>query len=175
MCETAMPSLATNPDRTSDLLPLLGRNVAEPEVAKRLARYPGLRPDDGAAAPEPRIPPVKYLRSAADGLLVKLAEDGEILAFFMMSDGKDGFSEFRGELPGRLNFAAEPEDAIRALGTPASRRAATSYGGHRLGELLRFDWPTHSVHIQFRADHDGIDLVTAMTARQVPGRSHRQA
>jgi len=28
--------------------------------------------------------------------------------------------------------------------------------------------------VQFRADHDGIDLVTAMTARQVPGRSHAQ-
>jgi hypothetical protein len=40
-----------------------------------------------------------------------------------------------------------------------------------VGELLRYDYPTHSVHIQFRADHDGIDLVTVMTARQVPGRS----
>lgn len=159
----------------SDLLPLLGRNVAEPEVAQRLARYPGLRPDESGASHEERVQAVKYLRSARDGLLVKLAEDGEILALFMMSDGKDGFAEFRGELPGRLNFAAEPEDAIRALGPPALRRPAASYGGYRLGELLRFDRPTHSIHIQFRADHDGIDLVTAMSARQVPGRSHSQA
>jgi len=157
-----------------DLLPLLGRNVDEPEVAKRLADYPRLRPEEGGAPPDERLAAVKYLRSLADGLLIKISEDGEILALFMMSEGKDGFSEFRGELPGRLDFSAEPEEAIRVLGKPASRRAATTYGGYRLGELLRFDWPTHSVHIQFRADHDGIDLVTAMTAREVPGRRHAQ-
>lgn len=158
----------------SDLLETLGRNIAEPEVAKRLAHYPGLRPEEGAASPDDGTKMVRYLRSVSDGLLIKLSEDGEILALFMMSDGKDGCSEFRGELPGRLNFAAEPEDAIRALGAPALRRAEATYGGHRLGELLRFDWPAYSVHVQFRADHDGIDLVTAMTARQVPGRSHAQ-
>ncbi len=157
----------------STLVDLLGKNIAAPEVAARLAHYPGLRPEEGGASPDPRVSSVRYLRSCADGLLIKVAGDGEILAIFMMSDGKDGCSEFRGELPGRLDFAAEPEDAIRALGTPASRRAAGTFGGHRLGELLRFDWPTHSVHIQFRADHDGIDLVTAMPARLVPGRSHR--
>lgn len=153
------------------LIPLLGRNIAEPEVAKRLADYSGLRPEETGASRDDGVEDVRYLRSAADGLLIKLSAEGEILAFFMMSDGKDGCSEFRGELPGRLNFAAEPEDAIRALGAPAMRRAEASYGGHRLGPLLRFDWPTHSIHIQFRADHDGIDLVTAMIARQVPGRS----
>lgn len=156
------------------LLETLGRNIAEPEVAKRLADFPGLRPEEGGASPEDGTRMVRYLRSAAEGLLVKLSESGEILALFMMSDGKDGCCEFRGELPGRLNFAAEPEDAIRALGPPASRRGEATYGGHRLGELLRFDWPAYSVHVQFRADHDGIDLVTAMTARQVPGRSHAQ-
>jgi hypothetical protein len=159
----------------SNLLETLGRNIAEPEVAKRLAEYPGLRPEEGGPAPEDATKSVRYLRSVADGLLVKLSEDGDILALFMMSGGKDGFSEFRGELPGRLNFAAEPEEAIRALGEPAMRRPEATYGGHRLGELLRFDWPAYSVHVQFRADHDGIDLVTAMTARQVPGRSHAQA
>jgi len=150
----------------STLIDLLGRNIAEAQVAERLALYPLLRAEH---APDE---PVKYLRSERDGLLVKCSEDGEILAIFMMSDGKDGFSEFRGELPGRINFAAEPEDAIRALGTPASRRPEKTYGGMRFGELLRFDRPTHSIHIQFRADHDGIDIVTAMAARQVPGRSH---
>lgn len=156
----------------SALLELLGKNVAAPEVAKRLADYPGLRAEESSIAPEGGLGTVKYLRSARDGLLIKLSEEGEILALFMMSEGKDGCSEFRGELPGRLNFAAEPEDAVRLLGEPASRRGEATYGGQRFGELLRFDWPAYSVHIQFRADHDGIELVTAMTARQVPGRSH---
>ena len=150
------------------LVDLVGRNISEPEVAKRFADYPKLRPEPGGDASDE----ANYLRSAPDGLLIKLSGAGNILAIFMMSDGKDGCSEFRGELPGKLNFAAEPEDAIRALGAPASRRPEATFGGRRLGELLRFDWPTHSVHIQFRADHDGIDLVTATDARQVPGRSH---
>jgi hypothetical protein len=154
----------------SPLIALLGRNIAEPEVAQRLADYPRLHPAEGGASTDARIQSVKYLKSARDGLQIKLSEDGEILAIFMMSDGKEDFSEFRGELPGRLNFAAEPEDAIRFLGEPALRRGEATYGGHRLGELLRYDYPAYSIHIQFRADHDGIDLVTAMTARQVPGR-----
>ena len=153
------------------LLDLLGRNIAEPEVASRLAAFPGLRPEQGGAAHEDRAKNVRYLRSLAEGLQLKLSDEGEILAIFMMSDGKEGFSEFRGELPGRLHFAAEPADAIRALGPPALRQPPRAYGGYRLGELLRFDTEAHSLHIQFRADDDGIDLVTAMIARQVPGRS----
>jgi hypothetical protein len=157
------------------LLDLLGKNVAEPEVAKLIAKwYPKLEVDHQGVSPDDRMPPVKYLRSPADGVQMKLSADGVIVAIFMMSDGKDGFSEFRGELPGRINFAAEPEDAIRVLGPPALRRPEATYGGHRLGPFLRFDLPTHSIHIQFRPDQDGIDLVTAMTAREVPGRSQQK-
>ena len=155
------------------LLDVLGKHIAAPEVKARLAQYPKLRPEAGEVSHE-TSESVSYLTSTADGLLIKVSADGEILALFMMSDGKDGFSEFRGELPGRLNFAAEPADAIRALGPPALRRPEATYGEYRLGELLRFDRPDHSLHIQFRADHDGIDLVTAMIARAVPGRSHAQ-
>ncbi len=153
------------------LIDLLGKNLAAPEVALRLNDYPALRPEEGDTLPGADPEAMRYLRSARDGLLIKLSAEGEILAILMMCDGKDGCAEFRGELPGRLNFAAEPEDAIRALGAPALRRPEATFGGHRLGEHLRFDWPTHSVHIQFRADHDGIDLVTATVARLVPGRS----
>lgn len=151
---------------TSPLTDLLGQNVANPAVKRRLDEFPGLAPEDGGSED------VSYLRSVKGGLLVKLSAEGEILALFMLSDGKDGCAEYRGELPGKLNFAAEPEDAIRALGPPALRRPESTYGGHRLGEFLRYDYPAYSLHIQFRADHDGIDLVTAMAARQVPGRSH---
>jgi hypothetical protein len=137
-------------------------------VAKRLAReFPNLKVEVSDIS-------VKYLRSPADGVQFKISAAGDIVAIFMMSDGKDGFSEFRGELPARLNFAAEPEDAVRALGPPALQRPEATYGGHRLGPFLRFDLPTHSIHIQFRADHDGIDLVTAMTAREVPGRRQQK-
>ena len=118
------------------IVELLGRTFTEPEVAKRLTEYRGLKLEEGDASPDARIAPVKYLRSAAEGLLIKLSDEGVILAIFMMSGGKEDYSEFRGELPGKINFAAEPEDAIRALGPPASRRAAATYGGIALGEML---------------------------------------
>jgi hypothetical protein len=158
----------------ANLLEILGRNVGEPDVVKRLMEFPGLRAERSGDTADERAHSVKYLRSHRDGLLLKLSSEGNVLAIFMMSDGKEGSSEFTGELPGRINFAAEPEDAIRALGPPTSRRAAAKYGGHELGELLRYDFPAYSLHIQFRAEHDGIDIVTAMTASQVPGRSVAQ-
>lgn len=157
----------------ANLLDLLGKNIAAPDVAKRLAGYPALHPEEDGPSPDARMEPVTYLRSERDGLLIKTSQEGEILAILMLSDGKDGGAEFRGELPGRINFAAEPEDAIRALGSPAWRQPERTLGGHRLGELLRFDFPAYSLYIQFRAEHDGIDLVTATIARLVPGR--RQA
>ena len=152
------------------LLDLIGRNVTSPEAAKILSDFPKLRPEAGGGSPEDRLEAVSYLRSEADGLLVKLSAEGEVLAVFMLSEGKDGCSEFRGELPGRLNFSAEPEDAIKALGPPAVRQPPKRYGAHEVGELLRFDLPEYSIHFQFRPDHDGIDIVTAMAARAVPGR-----
>lgn len=156
-------------DATTPLLGLLGRNVLSPEAAQVLSRYPGLRRDprgrdDGEA-------PVAYLRSVADGLLVKVTHDGEILAVFMMSEGKDGFSQFRGELPGGLSFASRPSDALKALGAPGHSRPAGTMGAYAHGELLRFDRPDYSIHFQFRSDRGGIELVTAMVASAVPGRS----
>ena len=152
------------------LLDLIGKSIAAPDAVKILSDYPKLRPEASGGATDNRLEAVSYLRSEADGLLIKLTAEGEVLAIFMLSDGKDGSAEFRGELPGRLNFAAEPADAIRALGPPALRQPPRRYGGHDLGELLRFDFPAYSLHFQFRPDHDGIDIVTAMSARTVPGR-----
>lgn len=155
----------------SRLLALLGKNVASPEAADALDRFPDLRaevqdlPDEG-------IEPARYLRSEDDGLLIKCSLEGEIRTIFLMSEGKDGFSQFDGELPGHLTFDSTPEDAVRVFGEPAYRRAARRVGTIDTGELLRFDWPGHSVHFQFRGDGEGIDLVTAMTAKSVPGRRH---
>ena len=159
----------------SQLLSLLGKNVASPEAAGALARYPDLRAEVQELAPGERVEAVRYLRSEDDGLLIKCSMEGEIRTIFLMSEGKDGFTQFDGELPGHLTFESTPADAIRVFGEPAYRRAAGRVGNIDLGELLRFDWPSHSVHFQFRGDGDGIELVTAMTAKSVPGRSHRDS
>lgn len=156
----------------SQLLSLLGKNVASPEAASVLARYPDLEAEVQELGPGEGIEAVRYLRSEDDGLLIKCSMEGEIRAIFLMSEGKDGFTQFDGELPGHLTFESTPADALRVFGEPAYRRAAGRVGALEHGELLRFDWPAHSVHFQFRGDGEGIELVTAMTARSVPGRRH---
>ena len=154
------------------LLQLLGKNVASDEVKRELARIPNLKSEaqdvtayEGAAA-------VRYLHSERDGIRIKCSADGEVVTIFLMSEGKEGFRQYCGDLPGDLDFDSTPADAIAAFGEPAWRRPAGRIGSYEQGELLRYDWPLYSLHLQFRGDGEGLDLVTAMTARSVPGRSH---
>lgn len=154
------------------LLDLLGKNVASDEAKRQLGRFPALRSEIQDLTPYEGAHPVQYLYSERDGLRIKCSPEGEILAIFLMSEGKEGFRQFCGEMPGDLSFDDSPEDAVRAFGDPAYRRPAGKLGTHQQGEFLRFDLPRYSVHVQFRGDGDGIDLVTAMVAQSVPGRSH---
>jgi hypothetical protein len=160
--------------RLTPLLDLVGKNVASPEVKEQLARFPSLRSEVQDIAPYEGAETVHYLHSERDGVRIKCAPDGEIRAIFLMSEGKEGFRQYCGELPGDLSFDSTPEEAIEALGTPDYRRPAGPLGSYEQGELLRFDRDLYSLHLQFRGDGDGIDLVTVMTARSVPGRSHSQ-
>ena len=154
---------------TLDLLLLLGKNVASPEGVELLKSYPDLEPD--TQEPEEGVAPVHYLRSESDGLLVKISEDGEILTILLMSEGKDGFSQFGGPLPGQLAFTSTRPDVLKALGAPAFIRPAGKLGSFEHGELMRFDKPNGSIHIQFRSRGAGIELVTVMVPHLVPGRS----
>jgi hypothetical protein len=154
------------------LIDLLGKNVASPEAKEQLAQFPRLRSEVQDLAPYEGAEAVHYLHSEADGIRIKCSAAGDINAIFLMSEGKEGFRQFCGELPGDLSFDATPRDAMDALGAPAYHRSAGRLGTHEHGELLRYDYPGYSVHFQFQPDGDGLELVTAMTARSVPGRSH---
>jgi hypothetical protein len=153
------------------LIELLGKNVVSPEAARELGRYPALKreADDGAAGEEAEQ--IRYLRSPGDGLQVKLTEDGVILAIFLFGEGKEGFSQFRGELPAGLSFASTPADTLKTLGAPGHSRPPGKVGSFAHGDFLRFDRPGYSLHFQFRSDRRGLELVTAIVASAVPGRS----
>jgi hypothetical protein len=157
----------------TQLAEILGKNIASPEAKAALARYPALHADEDDQDPD-EGQGIHYLRSEADGLLLKLGAEGEILAIFLMSEGKDGFSQFRGPLPGNLTFESLPGDALKTFGAPAYNRPGGRVGQFQHGELFRFDWPGHSLHLQFRAARGGVDLVTLMVASAVPGRSVKQ-
>lgn len=153
------------------LIEIAGKLVASPEAMEALAHYPGLRPESDDFEAGEGVAPVHYLRSEADGLLIKLSAEGEILAVFLMSEGKEGFSQFHGEMPGQLTFASQPPDVLKKLGAPAFNRPPGTIGTYRHGELFRYDKPGYSLHFQFRGDRGGIELITAMAARAVPGRT----
>ena len=153
------------------LFEILGKNVMSPQAAKQMSAYPGLRPSVDDGEPGDGRDCVRYLASERDGIRIKVAADGEVLAIFLVSGGKDGFSPFAGELPGGLTFESAPRDVVISLGPPAYRRARGRVGHIEVGELMRFDWPSSSLHIQFRSDNRGIEMITAMTAKSVPGRS----
>jgi hypothetical protein len=148
---------------------ILGKTTTSAEGAEVLAPYPNLRVDVEDLGPGAE--PVRYLTSEADGLLIKLSHDGIIRTIFLMGEGKDGFAQFRGELPGGVTFAATRPDVLRRFGPPAYFRNGGKVGPFEVGDLLRFDLPTYSVHFQFRRDGTGTELVTIMTAEAVPGRS----
>jgi hypothetical protein len=155
------------------LIEIVGKSLASPEAIEQLAKYPALRLDPEEAAVHDGADPVRYLRSEEDGLLIKLSSSKEILAIFLMSEGKDGFSQFEGRLPGNLSFSSSPSEALMTLGAPGYSRAAGKIGSIERGALLRFDRPGYSIHFQYRSGNGGIDLVTAMVASAVPGRSVR--
>jgi hypothetical protein len=156
----------------SPVLDLLGKNVASDDVKRELARMPNLKSEVQEVSAHEDAGAVHYLYSERDGVRIKCSADGEIVTIFLMSEGKEGFRQYCGELPGDLDFGCTPKDAIEAFGEPAWRRPAGRIGSYEQGELLRYDWPLYSLHLQFRGDGAGLDLVTAMTARSVPGRSH---
>ena len=153
------------------ILDLLGRNIASDDAAALLAAYPFLKPEIQDAGVDDAMEAVKYLRSERDGLLIKVSEEGDVLTIFLMSEGKDGFSQFKGPLPGMLAFSATRREVVRTLGAPAVVHPPRKLGSFELGELMRFDMPAYSVHFQFRSGDAGIELVTAMLPHLVPGRS----
>jgi len=154
------------------LIDLLGKNIASDEAKRELARFPNMRSEIQHVTQSEDAQAVHYLHSERDGIRIKCSPEGEIVTIFLMSEGKEGFRQFCGELPGDLDFDSTQEDAEHAFGEPAWRRPAGRIGSYEQGELMRFDFPSYSLHLQFRNNNEGLDLVTAMTARSVPGRSH---
>src|SRR4051812_45237242 len=131
------------------LLDLLGKKVASPEGAALLVRYPALQAESDDDEPTEGGEPIHYLKSESDGLLIKVSDEGTVLTIFLMSEGKDGFSQFKGPLPGELSFSSTRRQVVQAMGAPAYIRPPGRIGSFVQGELLRFDKPGYSLHFQF--------------------------
>jgi hypothetical protein len=152
------------------LVALLGQPLQSSSVKSWLAGLPSTESttvdwsDEGESH--------RFLESKTAGVAIKHSDEDTIETIFLMSEGKDGFSQYRGDLGHGLAFSSSQEDVIRAFGKPSlHRQAGLGLFNQRTGEIMRFDYPGHSVHFQFRAEGQGIEQVTLMIASAVPGRT----
>lgn len=151
------------------LIALLGQPLESSPVKSWLADLPSTESTTIDWSDEGEIH--RFLESKAAGVEIKQSDEGNIETIFLMSEGKDGFAQYRGELGHGLAFSSSPEDVMRALGKPSLHRpAGLGLFNRRHGQIMRYDYPDHSVAFQFRDEGQGIEQVTLMTAAAVPGR-----
>jgi hypothetical protein len=152
------------------LIALLGQPLQSSPVKSWLAGLPSVESSTIDWSDEGEIH--RFLKSETAGVEIKHSDEGNIETIFLMSEGKDGFAQYRGELGHGLAFSSSPQDVVRALGKPSLHRpAGLGLFNQRHGEIIRYDYPEHSVAFQFRDDGQGIQHVTLMTAATVPGRA----
>ena len=153
------------------LVRILGQSVASDSVRSTLSLYSPLVAEVQDLAPEEGMQKDFYLSNAEAGICIKHEESGEITTVFLYSEGYEGYSRFQGDLGHGLSFSSVPESARRALGPPSFYREESSIGGlGAYGELMRYDYPTHSVHLQFSVGGKKLEMVTLMAPEAVPGR-----
>ena len=144
-----------------ELVEAIGRPLESTEGRRLLQRFRALRPEVLDLAPDEGLPPDHYLSSPDEGISIKHTAAGRITDVFLMAAGKDAFAQFAGALPEGLSFADTPLVVQARLGAPSFRRDASA-APFAHGTILRYDRPGYSLHVQFREDRPGIELVTVM-------------
>jgi hypothetical protein len=153
-----------------DLIDLLGLDVTSERVRETLSRFGSFAPEVLDLAPDEGMPKDFYLKSKPAGVCLKHEADGEITTIFLMSDGREGYSKFGGMVSAGLTFSSTAEEVRSVFGPPSFERAASTRKPLAHGRILRFDRPEHSIHFQFLPGDGGIELVTLMSPKAVPGR-----
>ena len=152
------------------LIALLGQPLQSSPVKSWLAGLPSTESTTIDWSDEGEIH--RFLESKAAGVAIKHSDEGIVETIFLMSEGKEGFAQYRGGLGQGLAFSSSPDDVVRALGRPSLHRpAGLGLFNQRHGEIMRYDYPEYSVAFQFRDEGQGIQQVTLMTAAVVPGGS----
>jgi len=150
---------------------LLGKNTKAFEAIVLAREFPSLKASTLDLAPDENVAQEHYLSSESEGIQVRHSDAGTIEVIFLMSEGRHGFSQYRRALGKGLAFAADASSVAQALGEPTIRKPARviSFIG-QVGETMRYDYPTHSVHFQFLASGTGVELITLTIASSTPGR-----
>lgn len=152
------------------LVQIVGQSVASDSARSALSLYSPLVVEVQDLAPDEGLPKDFYLSNNQAGICIKHEEDGEITTIFLHSEGHEGYSGFQGDLGHGLSFSSSPEAVRNALGSPAFYREGGSISGlGEYGEVFRYDYPSHSIHLQFAVGSKKLELVTLMAPTAVPG------
>jgi len=145
----------------STLTEVLGKHIDSAEVRFLRNAFPYLTAAVLDLAPDEGMPKDYFLSSPSEGISIKHTAAGQIEVVFLMGEGKDGYSQFAGELPEGLSFADSPDHVRKVLGPPGFERQA-SHRPFAHGEIVRYNRLGYSLHIQFRGSGIGIELITLM-------------
>ena len=154
-----------------ELSQLLGKNTKASEAIVFVREFPSLKASTLDLAPDENLAPEHYLSSESEGIQVRHSETGTIEVIFLMGEGKGGFSQYRRTLGKGLSFIANASSVVQALGEPTIREPARviSFIG-QVGETMRYDYPTHSLHFEFLASGTGVAQITLTVVSSTPGR-----
>ncbi|MFI7601584.1 hypothetical protein [Actinoplanes sp. NPDC049681] len=144
------------PDRT-DLSLLLGRTVLEVRVQLICQEY-GLLPRTGAAVGSGLSR--SYL-ARESGVELAAEPNGTVTTVFLHFHGDDGFSPYRGEIPGGAGRMPRRAALWAALGRPAS--SGEPYRDRFLGDYGPWDrWTLEGfdLHAQYALDGEALMRVT---------------
>ncbi len=142
-----------------ELLTLIDTNLDSDE-AKRILSAFTFGAEDGDDREISRMTGERYLCDNASGIEIQYDKKGIIKTIFLKREGKDGCSEFSGELPHGLTFQSTAADVRAALGEPSVDQPRYNW--------LRYDTDQRSCHFSFRDGDGGLNMVTLMAPDQVP-------
>jgi hypothetical protein len=148
----------------ADLLSLLGKTIDDPAV-EELKRE--LEAEPSRSTVEDR----HYLNFEERGLSLATDETSRIESIFLYAEGRDGYRQYRGNMPHGLAFDVDREASRRMLGQPSDTgggEAVPLYGTAAPWDL--YSYPTYSIHIEFGARGQCPSLVTLSTPEATPGR-----
>ncbi|MDP2326118.1 MAG: hypothetical protein Q8N51_19110 [Gammaproteobacteria bacterium] len=143
------------------LEPLLGLKLDSASVRELLSELP--------PAVVTTVEDDTYFAFRREGLALLFGKDKDLEAVFYYPAARDGYSEFKGQLPAGLRFNLNRKGVQDLLGLPER-----SGGGEEipfLGIAPRFDRfrrRSAVIHIEYLPKDSGIALITAMSLKSAP-------
>jgi hypothetical protein len=99
---------------------------------------------------------------------------GHIETIFVFMQRTKEFSPYAKKLSSKISSSSLPTGVIEMCGKPTQKilpQTVPVLG--RSGHMLRYDYPSHSIHFEFLPDDGPLKMVTFMTADVTPGREKK--